>query len=110
VFACDDLPARYGHDIGAYACGLLAAKIPNHNKSWLIWLRPEMSKAVHWAGYPFKPSSDSPFGERLYPRTSFELWKETVKGISVPWQQWEIEAAGFLAKILSKSLSNNVAN
>lgn len=69
-----------------------------------------MSKAVHWAGYPFKPSSDSPFGERLYPRTSFELWKETVKGISVPWQQWEIEAAGFLAKILSKSLSNNVAN
>src|SRR5262249_36886663 len=44
VFACDDLPSRYGHDIGAYACGLLAARIPNHNKSWVLWLRPEMSK------------------------------------------------------------------
>lgn len=109
VFACDDLPSRYGHDIGAYACGLLAAKVPSHNKSWLIWLRPEMSKTVHWAGDPFKPSTDSPYGERLYPRTSFELWKETVKGVSAPWQQWEIEAAGFLAKILSKSLSNKVA-
>ncbi len=82
VFACDDLPARYGHDIGAYACGLLAAKIPNHFKSWVLWLRPEMSKSVNWAGDPFKPSNESPFGERLYPRTSFELWKETVKGIS----------------------------
>ncbi|HNB21133.1 MAG TPA: GAF domain-containing protein [Candidatus Melainabacteria bacterium] len=109
VFACDDLPARYGHDIGAYACGLLAAKIPNHNKAWLMWLRPEMSKSVDWAGDPFKPSSQSPYGERLYPRTSFELWKETVKGISIPWQPWEIEAAGFLSKILSKSMDNNVA-
>lgn len=109
IFACDDLPARYGHDIGAYACGLLAAKIPNHNKSWVMWLRPEMSKSVHWAGDPFKPSDDSPYGERLYPRTSFELWKETVKGISIPWQPWEIEAAGFLAKILSRSMSNKVA-
>ncbi len=106
VFACDDLPARYGHDIGAYAWGLLAAKIPNGFKSWVMWLRPEMSKSVNWAGDPFKPSNDSPFGERLYPRTSFELWKETVKGISVPWQPWEIEAAGFLAKMLSNSMSN----
>lgn len=109
VFACDDLPARYGHDIGAYACGLLAAKIPNHHKSWLMWLRPEMSKSVDWAGDPFKPSNKSPYGERLYPRTSFELWKETAKGISLPWQPWELEAAGFLAKILGKSLSNNLA-
>ncbi len=106
VFACDDLPARYGHDIGAYACGLLAAKIPNCKKSWVMWLRPEMSKAVNWAGDPFKPSNDNPYGDRLYPRTSFELWKETVKGISIPWQPWEIEAAGFLAKVLGNSMSN----
>lgn len=109
VFACDDLPARYGHDIGAYACGLLAAKIPDVNKSWVLWLRPEMAKAVNWAGDPFKPNNASPFGDRLYPRTSFELWKETVKGISAPWQPWELEAAGFLAKILGKSMANKTA-
>lgn len=109
VFACDDLPARYGHDIGAYACGLLAAKIPDVSRSWVLWLRPEKSKAVNWAGDPFKPTNASPFGDRLYPRTSFELWKETVKGISIPWQPWEIEAAGFLAKILGKSMTNKTA-
>lgn len=109
VFACDDLPARYGHDIGAYACGLLAARIPDVSRSWVLWLRPEMSKSVNWAGDPFKPTNTSPFGERLYPRTSFELWKETVKGISEPWQRWEIEAAGFLAKILGKSMTNKTA-
>jgi len=109
VFACDDLPARYGQDIGAYACGLLAAKVPGLNKSWVMWLRPEMSKSVNWAGDPFKPTNESPFGDRLYPRTSFELWKETVKGISIQWQPWEIEAAGFLAKILGQSLTNKIA-
>lgn len=101
VFACDDLPSRYGESIGSYACGLLAAKIPNVPKSWILWFKLEITTEVDWAGDPFKPSNDSPFGARLYPRTSFDLWKESRKGHSSPWQPWELEAAQFLAKMMS---------
>lgn len=100
VFACDDLPSRYGESIGSYACGLLAAKIPNVPRSWILWFKLEITTEVEWAGDPFKPTEDSPFGARLYPRTSFELWKENRKGHSSPWQPWELEAAHFLAKML----------
>lgn len=101
VFACDDLPTRYGESIGSYACGLLAAKIPNVPKSWMMWFKLEITTEVEWAGDPFKPSEDSPFGARLYPRTSFEIWKENRKGHSSPWQPWELDAARFAAKMIA---------
>jgi len=34
-----------------------------------------------------------PNGPRLTPRTSFELFSDSVRGRSLPWQQWEIEIA-----------------
>lgn len=101
----DDLPHRYGHDIGSYACGILAARIPDVPSSWLIWFRFEVAKEVSWAGDPFKPADDTTYGARLYPRTSFELWKEIKKGHSLPWQNCEIDAAGALAASLGNSVS-----
>lgn len=105
VVSYDDLPHRYGHDIGSYACGMLAARIPDVPGSWLIWFRFEIAKEVSWAGDPFKPVDDTTYGARLYPRTSFELWKEIKKGHSLPWQAAEIDAAGALAVTLGNSIS-----
>jgi len=84
VVSFDDLPQRYGQDIGSYACGMLAARLPDSPRSWLIWFRFEVAEEVKWAGDPFKPAEETMFGKRLYPRTSFELWKEIKKGSFLP--------------------------
>lgn len=105
LVAYDDLPDRYSNDIGSYACGVLAARIPDLPSSWLLWFRFEVAKEVSWAGDPFKPDSNTAYGERLYPRTSFELWKEIKRGHSLPWQQCEIDAAEALSNGLSNSAS-----
>ena len=98
----DDLPQRFG-DIGSYACGMLAARIPDLPSAWIIWFRFEVTKEVSWAGDPFKPVDETKYGSRLYPRTSFELWKEIKKGHSLPWSQFEVESARSLVTSLSNS-------
>ncbi len=37
---------------------------------------------------------------RLSPRGSFALWRETVRGRSLPWEPWQIEAASNLRRLL----------
>ncbi|NET89850.1 MAG: GAF domain-containing protein [Kamptonema sp. SIO1D9] len=60
----------------------------------IVWFRPEIIQTVHWAGNPRQPLVMKENGEmRLSPRRSFELWKETVQGKSLPWNKLEIEAA-----------------
>ena len=107
IVAFDDLPGRFSEEIGAYACGLLAARLSDRPKSWLMWLRFEVTREVHWAGDPYKPAEETPFGLRLYPRTSFEIWKEVKRGTSTPWQTWERETAKTLSQLISKFVENN---
>ena len=82
---------KYKHLIS----GLLAVSIFLQNTSYhIVWFRPEVVQTVHWAGNPNKPVTVDNNGEpRLFPRKSFELWKETVSGKSSPWEKEEIEAA-----------------
>jgi two-component system, chemotaxis family, sensor kinase Cph1 len=103
LFVCDDLPSRFGEYIGAYACGLLAIKIPLPVSFWIMWLRFEVTKEVNWIRDPYQPKETTPFGNRLYPNTSFAIWKESKRGHSAPWQTWEIQAARDLAKFIEGS-------
>lgn len=77
------------------ASGLLTISITLHQKSYhLLWFRPEQIQIVHWAGDPTTAVVVDPDGEkRLTPRRSFQLWKQTVRATSLPWQAPEIEAA-----------------
>ncbi|MCX5962031.1 MAG: response regulator [Cyanobacteria bacterium] len=77
------------------ASGLLAISLVLHQKSYhLLWFRPEQIQMVHWAGDPRTAIVVDPDGEqRLTPRKSFQLWKETVYATSLPWEASEIEAA-----------------
>ncbi|MBU6454069.1 MAG: GAF domain-containing protein [Cyanobacteria bacterium REEB67] len=106
IVAFDDLPERFSEEIGAYACGLLAASLGERSKSWIIWLRFEITKEVNWAGDPYKPAEETPFGTRLYPRSSFELWKEVKRGTSAPWLDWESETAKSLSQLISRFLAS----
>lgn len=77
------------------ASGLLAISISKKYASYVLWFRPEVVRTVKWGGNPVKAARPDPDGgpERLHPRKSFEIWKETVKGRSLPWSTPEIEAA-----------------
>jgi two-component sensor histidine kinase/CheY-like chemotaxis protein len=48
---------------------------------------------VNWAGDPSKPVTSGPLGDRLTPRRSFELWRETVRGQSSSWLAVECRIA-----------------
>ncbi|WP_377810806.1 ATP-binding protein [Azospirillum sp. A29] len=84
-----EMPAAAGME--RTASGLLAISISQLHPSYLLWFRPEIVQSIDWAGEPRKPL-DSNGG--LSPRRSFEAWKETVRGQSLPWRHGEIEAAG----------------
>ncbi|MEC4984770.1 MAG: ATP-binding protein [Oscillatoria sp. PMC 1068.18] len=75
--------------------GLLAISIfLNRICYQILWFRPEISQTINWGGNPNEPVIVQENGEvRLSPRRSFELWKEEVKGKSLPWNKLEIEAA-----------------
>ncbi|MGM3307678.1 ATP-binding protein [Anabaena sp. WFMT] len=77
------------------ASGILAISIVLHHRSYhIIWFRPEQVQTVNWAGNPHKAVSISSDDKQyLTPRKSFELWKQTVKNKSLPWQAFEIEVA-----------------
>jgi chemotaxis family two-component system sensor kinase Cph1 len=77
------------------ASGLLAISVSKKYASYILWFRPEVVRTVKWGGNPVKPAVVDPEGGaiRLHPRKSFEIWKETVKGRSLPWSVPEVEAA-----------------
>ena len=76
------------------ASGLLALSISKFQKTSIIWFRPEVVQTVNWAGNPNQTVARDEDGTLLMsPRTSFNLWKETVRGTSLPWKSCELEAA-----------------
>ncbi|MGD1853770.1 MAG: ATP-binding protein [Leptolyngbyaceae cyanobacterium] len=74
--------------------GLLALAISKTQKIYILWFRPEVVQTISWAGNPNKPfEADENGQQRISPRQSFELWKETVRQHSLPWKPCETEAA-----------------
>ncbi|HTE20644.1 MAG TPA: ATP-binding protein, partial [Armatimonadota bacterium] len=98
VFHTDALSTRFppAEAYAATASGLLAASISRFHHSYILWFRPEVVRTVKWGGDPRKPVEPAASGERLHPRKSFEMWKETVRDRSLPWRESEIETAGEL--------------
>lgn len=74
------------------------------NGDCIIWFRPEVVKAVEWAGNPSEAVIKDRSNGRLSPRTSFELWKEEVKGQSLPWRNSELDVATAFAYALQKQI------
>ncbi|MYN39811.1 GAF domain-containing protein [Duganella sp. FT109W] len=93
VFHSAHLAAQYAAaaDYTACASGLLAMQISRIHPHYLLWFRPEHVVQIDWAGRPDdKPAG--PFGQ-LSPRSSFQLWRETIHGTSEPWRDGEVELA-----------------
>ena len=101
-FSTDRLMSLYPPAASFKAAGLLAVRLFVHKPHFIVWFRPEVERTVNWAGDPHKPVevSKSDGEERLLPRTSFALWKESVKGGSKPWRESELAAAADLRRII----------
>ena len=100
VFATNALSRLYpeAKQFKDQASGMLAISIHlSHVKEkfyHIIWFRPEQIQTVNWAGNPLDTFTVDEVGEmKLSPRKSFELWKETVQEMSLPWEFAEQETA-----------------
>ena len=96
LFYTDSLPKVYpaAEKFKDVASGLLALSISKTQKYYILWFRPEVIQTVNWGGNPHKPVEvEDNGGLRLSPRKSFDLWQETVRLTSLPWKEYEIDAA-----------------
>ncbi|HEY4541556.1 MAG TPA: ATP-binding protein [Noviherbaspirillum sp.] len=76
------------------ASGILAIPISRLHRHYLIWFRPEVVHTIEWAGDPHEKERQAQTpGAALTPRASFDTWRETVHGTSLPWRASEIETA-----------------
>lgn len=71
----DSLPA---------GAGLVAIHLGH--RAWLLLFRDELVREVAWGGDP-RLAKTRGAGGSLGPRKSFEAWRETVRGRSIPWDE-----------------------
>lgn len=92
VHATAEIAAEYppARAFADHAAGMLAVPLSRPPRDYLVFFRKEYSHEVKWAGDPNKPITVGPLGARLTPRKSFELWKETRRGQSLPWTPVEL--------------------
>jgi light-regulated signal transduction histidine kinase (bacteriophytochrome) len=83
------------------ASGIIALQIERDPATFVFFFRPEVAQTVLWGGNPEKPVVPSEGGFRLGPRKSFEIWKEVVKGQSLPWTKSEVRVAQELRSLIT---------
>ncbi|HLV04884.1 MAG TPA: SpoIIE family protein phosphatase [Actinomycetaceae bacterium] len=66
----------------------------------VVWLRREVARSVDWGGDPHNKAIARREGDsvRLSPRKSFERWRETVSGSSLPWTEDQLDTATVLRR------------
>ncbi|WP_339438141.1 ATP-binding protein [Pseudomonas sp. EA_15y_Pfl1_P104] len=110
VFASHHLASVYppASEYQQVASGVLALSLPKPVDNGLLWFRPEVKENIHWSGDPKKPLNleNSDAGLRLRPRTSFEIWKVEMAGISSKWSHGDLFAANDLRR---SALENDLA-
>jgi len=91
-------------DFAPMASGLLALNLGDDRPGYVLWFRPEESRAVRWAGAPTKAQVDTGGVARLSPRGSFEEWRELRRGRARPWSREELliaeDVRGVLVQIV----------
>ena len=110
AFASHHLSAVYppAADYQPVASGVLAMSLPKPVDNGVLWFRPEVKENIQWSGDPQKPLAleKSDAGLRLRPRTSFEIWKVEMAGISTKWSSGDRFAANDLRR---SALENDLA-
>ncbi|GAB2505603.1 GAF domain-containing protein [Lysobacter humi (ex Lee et al. 2017)] len=85
---------------GDAVAGVLAMRLGGDD--WLLLFRDEQVEHVRWAGEPAKALVASDDGQRIAPRRSFAVWRESVRGRSVPWSDADRRGAVRLHQMLAE--------
>lgn len=78
---------------GDMVAGVLAVPLSQLPRDYLFFFRKELERTLDWAGDPTKSYESGPLGDRLTPRKSFAIWKETVRGQAQPWTDIDRQTA-----------------
>ncbi len=104
IFQTDHLAELYpaAKSFATVASGVLGFCFSRSPLGLVLYFRPETLRMLTWAGNPYElPVATGPYGPRLSPRKSFELWRETVNERSLPWKTIEIESVLKLRVLVS---------
>jgi light-regulated signal transduction histidine kinase (bacteriophytochrome)/CheY-like chemotaxis protein len=95
VWATSELSKEWPRaaEFSAIASGVLALPLSQLPRDYLFFFRREIVHTLDWAGRPEKEYETGPFGDRLTPRKSFAIWKETVLEKATPWTEADREIA-----------------
>ena len=93
-----DFPDLYPSDRGF--AGLIAIPLSQRSRDYLFFFRQEVVQTLNWAGNPDKSYETGPLGDRLTPRKSFAIWKETVRDQAQPWSEADVEVAEAIRAVL----------
>ncbi|MBZ4023963.1 hypothetical protein CKO11_16045 [Rhodobacter sp. TJ_12] len=88
-------------DICDTAAGALLYQ-PRGCRFELLLLRAARQTELSWGGDPYKRVQADAEGERLHPRGSFDLWRETVRDRALPWEPEAVICARELAQGLNE--------
>ena len=104
VLATDRLAEEPGAPDVPGVAGAVALPLPDGGT--VVWLRGEVVRTVDWGGDPHHKVLAVPDGDgvRLSPRQSFDLWREQVRGRSLPWDDRHVQNAADLRTYLVEAL------
>jgi two-component system, chemotaxis family, sensor kinase Cph1 len=78
---------------GSLIAGVHYLSLGKNNNDGIVWILQEVEKTVNWGGNPEKAVVKNELNSHLTPRSSFDLWKQSVKHQSRLWRKAEIDAA-----------------
>ncbi|SNX71557.1 diguanylate cyclase (GGDEF)-like protein [Cereibacter ovatus] len=103
----DDVTLRYPElsDLAAAASGILLLPLSSGGGDLIAWFRPEHVQTITWGGNPAEHGTWNPKTQRMSPRASFDAWKETVTGRSLPWTSIELGCAHELGEAITAEMA-----
>jgi light-regulated signal transduction histidine kinase (bacteriophytochrome)/ActR/RegA family two-component response regulator len=107
AIAIDDLGVRHADFTpnAGQASGAMLVKLAAGTDDAILWLRPEQAMTLSWGGNPNVHASTDPASGEISPRTSFEAWREVVRGRAIAWTDADLD----LAKEVGTALSAEIA-
>jgi light-regulated signal transduction histidine kinase (bacteriophytochrome) len=98
-------------DFGKSIAGLSFAEIDSKKDFFIIWFRKEILLDREWAGKPEKYYEEDKLTGvvKPSPRTSFNVWREQVKGTSKKWSSKQLHFITRIRELLRDSMLNKAA-